>query len=132
MKHPKAALVAALVVAALASSGCTLVWIGGGAAVGAGTVAYLRGDLKVTEEASLDKVWAATGKAMQDLEFKTINQKKDAVSARLLARTAADKKIEINLKKVTEKLTELRIRVDTFGDESLSRLILNKIEKNLQ
>lgn len=68
---------------------------------------------------------------MKDLQFPIIKQSKDAVQGQFTARNATDTKIEINLKKVSKHTTEIRIRVGTFGDESLSRLILEKIRSHL-
>lgn len=45
-------------------------------------------------------------------------------------RNSADKKMLIKLKKVSDGATEIRIRVGTFGDESMSRLILDKIKSH--
>jgi hypothetical protein len=44
-------------------TGCAGALIVGGAAVGAGTVAYVTGELKAVEEAPLDRGWSATRKA---------------------------------------------------------------------
>lgn len=115
----------------LFSSGCAAVALVAGGGAGAGAVAYVRGELKSTEEAPIDKTWQAVQKAIEELEFLVTSQQKDAFSANLIVRTAADKKIEINLQRVSEKLTEVRIRVGIFGDESLSRLILERIKKHL-
>ncbi|HHT9124916.1 MAG TPA: DUF3568 family protein [Candidatus Brocadiia bacterium] len=103
--------------------------VGGGA--GAGTAAYIMGELKSTEEASIEKTWQAAQKAMDDLEFLVTSKQKDALSAKLIAREANDKKIEIKLKKISESLTEVKIRVGVFGDESLSLHVLKEIRKNL-
>ena len=51
---------------------------------------------------------------------------KDGVSTYLNARGAGDKRIQVHLKSSSDAVTEVRIRVDTFGDESLSRVILDK------
>ena len=112
------------------SCGCAGLLVGGGA--GAGTVAYLRGELKSTEEASIDKTWQASQEAIKDLEFViTSKERENTSSAKLIARDAGDKKIEIELKKVSELLTRVTICVGVFGDEPLSRLILERLKKNL-
>ena len=111
------------------SCGCAVLLVGGG--VGAGTVAYLKGELKSTEEASIDKTWQAAQEAIKDLEFIVTSKGKDAFSAKLIARDAGDQKIEIELKKVSEHLTRVTIRVGVFGDEPLSRLMLERLKKNL-
>ena len=111
------------------SCGCVALLVGGG--VGAGTVAYLRGELKSTEEASIDTTWQASQEALKDLEFSVTSKEKDAFSAKLIAHGVNDKKIEIELKKVSELLTRVTIRVGVFGDEPLSRLILERLKKHL-
>lgn len=116
----------------LASSGCAavaLVGVGGGA--GAGTIAYLRGELKSMEDAPLERTYQAAQKAVKNLEFIVTSEQKDAFSAKLVARSATDKRIEVNLKELSDKLTEVRIRVGTFGDEALSLLILEHLKKHL-
>lgn len=115
----------------LSSSGCAVVALLAGGGAGAGTIAYISGELKSTEEASIDSTWQATEKAIQELEFFATSKQKDAISAKLIARGAADKKIVITLKKVAENLTEVKIRVGIFGDESVSRMILDRIKKHL-
>jgi uncharacterized protein YceK len=119
----------ATAIAAVYLSGCAAVIIGG--AAGAGTYAYIRGEMKGNENATLDRTWSATQAAMKDLEFSVVTQQKDALQGRLVARTALDKKIEINLIKISDNLTEVRIRVGTFGDQTLSHTIVQSIEKRL-
>jgi hypothetical protein len=102
-----------------------------GAAAGAGTVVYINGELKDTEDNSLESVHVAAVAAVQDMGFAVVNDTKDVNHALLTVRTSDDKKIEISLIKQSPKLTEIRIRVGTFGDEQLSRQILDKIKSHL-
>ena len=127
----KLVLITFLGIILLSSSGCAAVALLIGGSVGAGAVAYVMGELKSTEEASLDSTWQAAQKAIEELEFLVTSKQKDAISAKLIARGATDKKIELILKKVSEDLTEVRIRVGIFGDESLSRLVLEKLKNHL-
>ncbi len=119
-----------LVTALLSNCGCVAaLLIGGGA--GAGTVAYLKGELTATVEAPIDRACQAAQKATKDLAFIITSKEHDALSAKLVAYGANDTKMEINLEKVSENLTRVKIRVGVFGDESLSRLTLERIQKNL-
>jgi hypothetical protein len=127
----KAWLAVCAVALCLSQTGCLLLVAGGAAAAGAGTYAYVSGDLKGTESAPLDRVWTATQAAVTELQLPITSRQKDALGARLLARTSSDKKVDIRLKKLTDTSTEIRIRVGTWGDESVSRLILEKIKKRL-
>jgi hypothetical protein len=113
---------------ALLSSGCLLLAAG---AAGAGTVAYVRGELAASLGNELGAVVKATNRTIEQLKFAKIAESADALSARFTARTAQDKKIEIVLTKVGEDLTKMEIRVGVFGDEDVSMTILSKIKSNL-
>ncbi|HVS52684.1 MAG TPA: DUF3568 family protein [Opitutaceae bacterium] len=118
---------ALLVLAALpfAISGCFVVAAG---AAGAGTVAYIRGELDATLPTDLDATDAAANRALQRLQFMKISEAKDALSVSIAARTAQDKKIGITLSKTADNLTRVRIRVGLFGDETASRALLDAIK----
>lgn len=107
--------------------GCLVAAVG----AGAGTVAYLRGDLEAVEAKDIDAVYAATKKAVEQLELDVSSDTKDALSAEIVARDAQNKKIVIKLKSATENTTQISIRVGTFGSETKSRLIHDQIKKNL-
>ena len=129
MKMKSLLTLLATTITVLLLTGCVALVVGG--AAGVGTYAYVKGELKVNESASLDRCWSASQGAMKDLQFTVTTQNKDALSGQLIAHTAMDKKIEIYLKKVSDNLTEVRVRVGTFGDEDMSRVIIQKIEKRL-
>jgi RNA binding exosome subunit len=111
----------------LFNSGCPAFLIGG--AAGGGAVGYFGGELKSTEEVSLNRAWNATQQAMKDLGFTITSKEKHALNSQLIAKGAANKRIKIKLNKQSNMLTEIRIRVGTFGDESLSLKILERIKK---
>src|SRR6185503_18150823 len=58
-------------------TGCAGLLIAGGAASGIGGYAYVKGELKSTESASLDQVWTATLGAMDELKYAVTTQEKD-------------------------------------------------------
>jgi len=119
-----------IVLSFLMNIGCpAAVLVGGGAAAGAGSLAYVKGELKSTEEVSLNRAWKAAQMAMDDLEFQITHKGKDAFDAELSASGVGGKKIKVALKKISDTRTEIRIRVGTFGDKSLSQQILEKIKK---
>lgn len=109
--------------------GCMLAVVGVGAA---GTIAYVRGDLEAVESESLDKVYDATLKAVEELELHVMSRTKDALSATIVGRDAQDKKVTIKLNSTAEKTTKLSIRIGVFGSETKSRLIYQRIRDNLQ
>jgi hypothetical protein len=120
---------ALLAVAALPwLTGCVVVAAG---AVGAGAVAYVRGELESSVEADLDTAYAAAQRALEKLEFARIEQRKSGLDAQLVHRTALDKRVEIKLKKITDRLTKIEIRVGIVGDQELSLTLLDKIRAEL-
>lgn len=133
LTHPLLRLTALTAVMTLLafSPGCFLVAVGAAGAAGAGAVAYVRGELDATLAGNVDTVEHATNRALEQLQFAKINEGKSTVDALITARTGADRKITIRLDRSGDTLTRLRIRVDTFGDEALSRTLYDKIRANL-
>ncbi|HOP46909.1 MAG TPA: DUF3568 family protein [Desulfobacteraceae bacterium] len=109
-------------------SGCAAVIAGG---AGAGTVAYIKGELQTNLDASLEKSVEATKLAVDNLKFIKISEQVDSLTGEIIARTAQDKKITIKLNKFTEKTTKISIRVGVFGDQSLSQSLLEEIKEEL-
>ena len=72
-----------------------------------------------------------TQKAMNDLEFKTVAKAKDFFNAELQATSASEKQIKVALARISDTSTEIKIRVGSFGDKSLSQQILQTIRKRL-
>jgi hypothetical protein len=122
------AVLLAVAPAAFWTSGCLAVAAG---AAGAGTVAYIRGELKSSISRNIDDVDRAANRAAEQLRFAKINESADALTRIITLRTAEDKKIEIHLSRTTDALTEVRIRVGLIGDETTSRILLDKINANL-
>ncbi len=125
-----AGLLAGLMVAVAATGGgCVALAVG--AAAGVGTYAYIKGELTDVEEATLDRSYEAAQAAVKDLEFKTKDQAKDAISAHVDAVEADGTEVKIKMESKGEKLTKFYVRVGVFGDESKSRLIMDKIKKHV-
>ena len=123
-------IVAGAMLATLAStSGCILFIVGAGA--GAGTVAYMSGELKAAVDGNFDRTIQATNTALQQLSFTKVSEAKDGLADKIVARDAADKKIEITLENAGDKLTKVQIRFGVFGDQAMSQAILDKIKANL-
>jgi hypothetical protein len=130
--HPR--LVSALVATVLGlatltlNSGCFAVVAAG---AGAGAVAYVRGELESPVDANFDRALRASQRAIEQLQFAKVSEKKDALVATLLARNADDKRIEIRVESQGSDRAKVKIRVGIIGDESLSMTILDKIKSNL-
>ncbi len=124
-------LVTLWVIAIGSQLGCAVLLVGGGAVAGAGMVAYTRGELTAAEEADLDRVWAAAQGAMDDLDFVIESRLTTAGSAKLIARGAGSQRVTVTVERRVGSLTDITVRVGYFGDEPLSRLILQKIRRRL-
>lgn len=110
------------------TGGCAVLLVG--AAIGAGTVAYVQGELRSADEVTFDRGWKAVLGAMDELQFKVTKTEKDAVSGEIDAKANGDKNVVIKLRREGDRVTEFRIRVGVFGDEGLSRLIQTKIKQH--
>ena len=129
MQKRKAILTLLLVCAPVFVSGCVLLAVG---AAAAGTVAYVGGDLEAVEGKSLDEVYAATKKAMEQLELSISTDTKDKTSALVIARDATDKRFKVKLARATENSTKMSIRFGTIGNEEKSTMLYGKIKENLK
>src|SRR5512140_1046412 len=108
-------IAAALVLTSL--TGCVAVVAAG---AGAGTVAWVRGELESTLSAGYDASIDATNRAIQQLQCAKIREQKDALTDKITVRTAGDRKVVIRIDKMADLSSKVRIRVGTFGDEALS------------
>jgi len=117
-----------LILSLLFVNGCAVILAG---SAGAGTVAYIKGELQTNLEAPLEKSIEATNRAIGNLKFIIISKEVDKLAGEIIARTTQDQKITIKLNKVTENTTKISIRVGIFGDQTLSRNVLDEIKKEL-
>ncbi len=129
MRKMKSLLITLLLASVPLLHGCVVAAVGLGAA---GTIAYVRGDLQAVESESIDEVYEATLKALNELELLPTRKTKDALGAEIVTYDAQDKKITIRLKSAAEGTTKLSIRIGVFGSETKSRMIYQKIRDNLQ
>ncbi len=119
----------ATLAAALAlTPGCFLV--AAGAAAGAGTVAYVRGELDATLDRNYEATVRGANLAIQQREFAKTSEAKDAISDVIKGRTGQDKRVEIDVTRLGDNLTRVQIRIGFFGDEMISRTILDKVKEN--
>lgn len=110
-------------------TGC--VALAAGAAVGAGTVAYLRGQLEAGLGNSYDDVVRATDRALDSLRFSQRTESRDDLASVFEARTADDKKVVVRVVRSGDRLTTVKIRVGIVGNESISQIILERIKERL-
>lgn len=94
-------------------------------------VAYMTGELQTEVDAPLADTVEASRAALEELQFTDIDARKDAFKGRVEARDADRALITVLLENYSEHVTKVGIRVGTFGNEKVSREILNRIKKHL-
>ena len=128
----------ALTVAVATTSGCALL-IGG--AAGAGAMAYARGDVRETVEAPLDGVKAAVEKVLADRKLvvkkTTISPNGVSYSATIQGPNVtpideAREKVSIECVPVTDRSTQVTIRVGTVGSPEAGRELMAALKKELK
>jgi hypothetical protein len=117
--------------AAALLSGCAAALITGGAAAGAGAVAYVQGELSQVHGATFDRTWAASVAAMKQMEFKGVTDKRDSLGGTIEARRADDTAVTVKVEPAGPDATRVKVRIGTFGDRPASEAIQTHIAKNL-
>lgn len=97
-----------------------------------GTYVYQGGWLETIEHAGLDRAWQATQDAVADLEFTVSEKAKDSLQARLEADQADGTDVRVDLQRVDDDSTKIRIKVGTFGEREVAELVLNKIRARIK
>ena len=112
--------------------GCGAVALFGiGSAAGVAGLKYYEGTLTVVFDASLEDTWDASIKSFKELGFVIESSKHDLTLGKIKGKTPDKKLVSISVKYLTSRQTEGVIRVGIFGDESASRIIMNKIKNIL-
>ena len=116
-------------------AGCSKKWAAIGAAaaaVGVGTYAYIKGDLKRTYDVNMEKAYDAAVKAVSQLKLTTESKTHDAFNGIIKGKMADGKNFQINLKRLADNVTEIGVRIGTFGNRETSETIHDKILSNLE
>jgi hypothetical protein len=115
-----------LIAAVMILTGCGALFVGaaGGAVAGA---LYYQGELKADVDATPQAVIAATEKAFRDLIWSKEVITASATDGLATARTATGKAVNVTVKTNSPDVSNVGIRIGTFGDENLSRLLYDRI-----
>ena len=97
----------------------------------AGTAAFRQGEMQAAVRHPLAEVHNASLRALKAWSLKTDVVDVDAKRSIITAREAGGRLIEINAVPVSDIVTSLRIKVGFFGDQPVSRLLLDEILKEL-
>ena len=118
-------VVAALLCLSLTLVGCTPSLVGENAA------AYSMGRLHARVDRDMNSVYEASVVALEQLEIKVTDKKKDVFGAKILGKTSDEQSITIKIKPETDSSTALSIRFGSLGSEARSRAIYDQIRKGL-
>ena len=110
-------------------SSCAAFIVGGAAGVGA--VVYEKGQLTSHEGTGYDETLEAVFKAMDQLGYAVEKTEKSMAREKVIAVTPDGDKIHTTVRYKKVDYTEITIRVGTFGNEELSRKVLDQIRSNL-
>ena len=126
----------AIVVMLLATQGCALFLIGAGAGAAVGVISYTGNELRVMQDATLNRTWTAATAAMREMEFTVIpaETRKDGLGGILQGQNAKKQRVQIQLLRQTEQVTEIRIRVgefDTDTNKAAAQLLYDKLKAHL-
>jgi hypothetical protein len=124
----KVAVAAAVLASALLLGSCNRAQ---NTAPGAVSFSRITGNLNATLDAPLDRTWAATQAAVDELQFHTGTKSKDALTGIMTAKTADNSEVRIRLEKRTDSRTGITVGVGPFGKESLAQTVLDKIRAKI-
>ncbi|MDA2917237.1 DUF3568 domain-containing protein, partial [Nitrospinae bacterium AH_259_B05_G02_I21] len=115
----------------MVASGCAVAVLATGAGLGAGTYAWLKGELQRTYPATYDAVWNASSDALQSLEMPVVSQQRDALKGTIMAKRADGSDVRVDVKYLTDKTTQVSIRIGLFGDRADSARVHETIQARL-
>jgi hypothetical protein len=115
-----------LLMSVMVLTGCPALFMGaaGGAVAGA---LYYQGELKADVDATPQAIVDATEKAFRDLIWSKEVITASATDGLATARTATGKAVKVTVKTNSPDVSRVGIRIGTFGDENLSRLLYDRI-----
>lgn len=112
----------------LSAQGCMLA---AGAAVGAGGYAYATGALAKNVDANYADLHSAALDGVRETGAFVVSETIGQSQADIHAESKDGKTIKINIKALTERASQIKIRYGTFGNEAESLAILNATMNHL-
>jgi hypothetical protein len=112
---------------------CTRAIVAGAAAVGVGVGSYfyVKGELERDYHVPIARVWQATLQAVEELNLSIESKEHDAFYGKIKGTMADGTDFKIELKRESENLTNVGVRIGAFGDKTKSEAIHDKIHSNL-
>lgn len=112
----------------LAAGGCWYAVAGAGAYAG---YRFVDGEYKGVVKAELDDAVKATRAAFKDLDIREKSFEESEGHATFQGESPSNTDVQVKLEYAGEDATNVRIRIDTFGDKSYSQIVVDKINANL-
>jgi len=129
MKAVRILMMGALLAGVMVSGGCPLLLVGGAVA---GTAAYLN-DTEATVDGTVEQVTEAAKAVVTELGLTVIpGAAPTKVAGNVVARNSEDKKLEIDVKYVTDTTSKISIRKGFFGDQATQQQVMDKIKEKLK
>ena len=107
------------------TGGCLLL------AAGAVTALYVTGDLDATVDAPVDKVVDAAKAVVEEMELTLVTANATKMDGNVVAMNSEAKKVEIDVKALSDTSSKVTIRKGFFGDDAAQQLMMDKIKGKL-
>jgi hypothetical protein len=121
-----------VVAACLCLGGCAaLAVLAVGAGAGVAGYGWHKGSLKVEYEAPFIETFDASVRALEKLEMKLTTKEQKLTKGWVFAKRGDGKEVQLTLKYISAKTTEVDIRVGYWGDMEESATIGEEIRKGL-
>lgn len=114
----------------VALGGCTSVHPSTGA--GSGTYNPVSGYLSWAYPVPLERGYQATLTALEELDLRIQTKTLDGLEGRVKAIRADRTAVQVYLKPLTDRTTEVQVKVGTFGDQEQAELIHKNIRTQLR
>lgn len=112
----------------LTQAGCLLLLAGAGAATG---IVYANGKLEGYTKADVEKTAVAAKGVLEDLKCMIVTYHASKVDGEVTGRSPDDRVYNVEIRYDTDTSSRIFIRVGSFGDEALSRMVLQRIQERL-
>jgi len=110
------------------SSGCVAVLAAG---AGAGTMAWIKGELIENVDASQSVTFAAAKKGLKSLGLPVDSEDEGQTQSVVKSSYGDGKKVTVVVEAFTDKASRIKIRVGFLGDRARSESILTSIKRHL-
>jgi hypothetical protein len=100
--------------------------------VGSGTYSYVSGRLSWIYPVPLSEAWQATLTTLQELSLRVLNTTLDGLGGEIDAQRVDQTAVNVDLRPLSDKTTEVSVRIGTFGDYEQSKNIHETIRIRLK